>query len=467
MSGSIEKTILSNLLHSEQYARKVIPFIKSEYFIDKTQGIVADTLVNFFNQYNHPPSIDILTVELSKRQELKNQQVFSTVEQFINELDFVSNDQDWLVKETEGFCKKRAMTLAILDAYEIVEGNDKTRSEDAIPSILQNALSVCFDPSVGHDYLEDYQARLDFYHREEERLPFDIELLNKITAGGLRKKTLNVFMGGTGTGKSLVLGHISAATLMQGKNVLYISMEMSEDSIGERIDANLLDIPMGQLKKIDASMYESKMNRLIKKTAGKLIFKEYPTTSAHVGHFKILIDELKTKKNFYPDLIIIDYLNICASSRIKAGSGANSYTVVKSIAEEIRGLAMECNVPIISATQTTRSGYGSTDVDMTDVSESFGLAHTVDVLLALITTEELENLNQLMIKQLKNRYNDPNYYKRFVVGIDRSKMRLFDLEESAQKDIIDSGQDKDDDMPAFDKSSFGKRMKTAGTDFKF
>lgn len=354
MSGSIEKTILSNLLHSEQYARKVIPFIKSEYFIDKTQGIVADTLVNFFNQYNHPPSIDILTVELSKRQELKNQQVFSTVEQFINELDFVSNDQDWLVKETEGFCKKRAVTLAILDAYEIVEGNDKTRSEDAIPSILQNALSVCFDPSVGHDYLEDYQARLDFYHREEERLPFDIELLNKITAGGLRKKTLNVFMGGTGTGKSLVLGHISAATLMQGKNVLYISMEMSEDSIGERIDANLLDIPMGQLKKIDASMYESKMNRLIKKTAGKLIFKEYPTTSAHVGHFKILIDELKTKKNFYPDLIIIDYLNICASSRIKAGSGANSYTVVKSIAEEIRGLAMECNVPIISATQTTR-----------------------------------------------------------------------------------------------------------------
>ena len=354
MSGSIEKTILSNLLHSEQYARKVIPFIKPEYFIDKTQGIVADTLVNFFNQYNHPPSIDILTVELSKRQELKNQQVFSTVEQFINELDFVSNDQDWLVKETEGFCKKRAVTLAILDAYEIVEGNDKTRSEDAIPSILQNALSVCFDPSVGHDYLEDYQARLDFYHREEERLPFDIELLNKITAGGLRKKTLNVFMGGTGTGKSLVLGHISAATLMQGKNVLYISMEMSEDSIGERIDANLLDIPMGQLKKIDASMYESKMNRLIKKTAGKLIFKEYPTTSAHVGHFKILIDELKTKKNFYPDLIIIDYLNICASSRIKAGSGANSYTVVKSIAEEIRGLAMECNVPIISATQTTR-----------------------------------------------------------------------------------------------------------------
>ena len=354
MSGSIEKTILSNLLHSEQYARKVIPFIKSEYFIDKTQGIVADTLVNFFNQYNHPPSIDILTVELSKRQELKNQQVFSTVEQFINELDFVSNDQDWLVKETEGFCKKRAVTLAILDAYEIVEGNDKTRSEDAIPSILQNALSVCFDPSVGHDYLEDYQARLDFYHREEERLPFDIELLNKITAGGLRKKTLNVFMGGTGTGKSLVLGHISAATLMQGKNVLYISMEMSEDSIGERIDANLLDIPMGQLKKIDTSMYESKMNRLIKKTAGKLIFKEYPTTSAHVGHFKILIDELKTKKNFYPDLIIIDYLNICASSRIKAGSGANSYTVVKSIAEEIRGLAMECNVPIISATQTTR-----------------------------------------------------------------------------------------------------------------
>lgn len=467
MSGSIEKTILSNLLHSEQYARKVIPFIKSEYFIDKIQGIVADTLVNFFNQYNHPPSHDILTVELSKRQELKNQQVFSTVEQFINELDFVSNDQDWLVKETEGFCKKRAVTLAILDAYEIVEGNDKTRSEDAIPSILQNALSVCFDPSVGHDYIEDYATRFDFYHRNEEKIPFDIELLNKITGGGLRRKTLNVMMGGTGTGKSLTLCHFSAAALSQGKNVLYLSMEMSEESIGERIDANLLDISIGDMKKVDRASYDSKFHRLIKRTTGKLIIKEYPTTSAHVGHFKSLIDELKLKKNFHPDLIVIDYLNICASARIKAGSGANSYTIVKSIAEEIRGLAVECNVPVISATQTTRSGFSNTDVDMTDVSESFGLAHTVDLMLALISTEELENLNQLMIKQLKNRYNDPSYYKRFVVGIDRSKMRLFDLEESAQKDIIDSGQDKDDDMPAFDKSSFGKRMKTAGTDFKF
>ena len=467
MSGSIEKTILSNLLHSEQYARKVIPFIKSEYFIDKTQGIVADTLVNFFNQYNHPPSIDILTVELSKRQELKNQQVFSTVEQFINELDFVSNDQDWLVKETEGFCKKRAATLAILDAYEIVEGNDKSRSEDAIPSILQNALSVCFDSSVGHDYLEDFNERFEFYHRIEEKLPFDLELLNKITKGGLPKKTLNVILAGTGVGKSMFMCHVAASTLMQSKNVLYITMEMAEERIAERIDANLLNLTMDQLASLNKNAFDTKIGRLINKCSGKLIIKEYAQGSAHAGHFKLLLDELKTKRNFTPDLIVIDYLNICASSRLKPGGGVNSYTYVKSIAEELRGLAQEYNVPTLTATQTTRNGFSNTDVDITDTSESFGLPATADLMLALISSEELENLNQLMIKQLKNRYNDPNYYKRFVVGIDRSKMRLFDLEESAQKDIIDSGQDKDDDMPAFDKSSFGKRMKTAGTDFKF
>ena len=467
MSGSIEKTILSNLLHSEQYARKVIPFIKSEYFIDKTQGIVADTLVNFFNQYNHPPSIDILTVELSKRQELKNQQVFSTVEQFINELDFVSNDQDWLVKETEGFCKKRAVTLAILDAYEIVEGNDKARSEDAIPSILQNALSVCFDSSVGHDYLEDFDERFEFYHRIEEKLPFDLELLNKITKGGLPKKTLNVILAGTGVGKSMFMCHVAAGALMQSKNVLYLTMEMSENRIAERIDANLLNMTIDELGSVSKDIFETRIGRLIKKTQGKLIVKEYPTSSAHAGHFKVLLNELKSKKNFIPDLIVVDYLNICSSSRVKLGSGANSYTVIKSIAEELRGLAQEYDVPLLTATQSNREAQTSTDIDLTNTSESIGLPQTCDLMLALISSEELENLNQLMIKQLKNRYNDPSYYKRFVVGIDRSKMRLFDLEESAQKDIIDSGQDKDDDMPAFDKSSFGKRMKTAGTDFKF
>ena len=467
MSGSIEKTILSNLLHSEQYARKVIPFIKPEYFIDKTQGIVADTLVNFFNQYNHPPSLDILTVELSKRQELKNQQVFSTVEQFINELDFVSNDQEWLVKETEGFCKKRAVTLAILDAYEIVEGNDKTRSEDAIPSLLSEALSVSFDSSIGHDYFADYESRYDFYHKVDEKLPFDLELFNKITNGGLSRKTLNVIMAGPKVGKSMLMCHIAASTLLLGKNVLYITMEMAEERIAERIDANLLDVNLSSIRNLDKEQFSSKINRLINKTKGQLIIKEYPTSGAHAGHFKALLQDLKSKKKFVPDLIIVDYLNICSSSRVKLAAGANSYTYVKSIAEELRGLAVEFNVPILSATQVNRAGVGNTDVDMTNTSESMGLPMTVDIMLAMISTDELEELGQIMVKQIANRYADSSYYKRFVIGVNRAKMKFFDLEESAQKDIIDSGQDKDDDMPAFDKSSFGKRMKTAGTDFKF
>ena len=476
MSGSIERTILSNLLHNEEYARKVIPFIKSEYFIDKSQGVVAETIVNFFNQYNHIPSLDILGIELSKRPELKNGSIFSAVESFVNELDFTSNDTEWLFKETETFCKKRAVTLAILDSYEIVEGNDKNRTEDAIPSILADALAICFDTSIGHDYLEDFDSRYDFYHRKEEKLPFDLELLNKITKGGLSKKTLNVVMAGTGVGKSMFMCHVAASTLMQSKNVLYLTMEMAEQRIAERIDANLLNMTMSELSTVDRESYHNRIGKLIKKSSGKLIIKEYPQGSAHAGHFKLLLDELKTKRNFTPDLIVIDYLNICASSRIKNGSGANSYTIVKSIAEEIRGLAQECNAPILTATQTTRSGFNSTDVELTDTSESFGTPATADLFLALISSEELENLNQLMIKQLKNRYNDPNYYKRFVVGIDRARMRLYDLEESAQKNLADSGQTKTsagvaDDTPVFDKTSFGQRMKSTGkvatSDFTF
>jgi len=379
MSGSIEKTILSNLLHCEEYARKVIPFIKPEYFIDKTQGLIADTLVKFFAEYSHPPSLDILSVELSKRNELKNPQVLKVVEDFIGELDFVSNDQDWLLTSTESFCKKRAVTLAILDAYEIVEGNDRERSEDAIPSLLSEALSVSFDSSIGHDYFADFESRYDFYHKVDEKLAFDLDLLNKITNGGLSRKTLNVIMAGPKVGKSMMMCHCASSVLLQGKNVLYITMEMAEERIAERIDANLLDVNLANIRNLDKDQYTNKINRLVTKTKGQLIIKEYPTSGAHAGHFKSLLQDLKSKKKFVPDLIVIDYLNICSSSRVKLGAGANSYSYVKSIAEELRGLAVEFNVPILSATQVNRSGYGSSDIDMTDTSECI----SVDELITL------------------------------------------------------------------------------------
>jgi len=368
------------------------------------------------------------------------------------------------LKNTEDFCKKQAVYNAIIDSFEIIEGKNKVLSEDAIPSMLSEALSVSFDKSVGHDYLEDFEHRYDFYHRVEEKLAFDLEMFNKITKGGLSKKTLNVILAGTGVGKSLFMCHVAASALVQNKNVLYITMEMAEERIAERIDANVLNLSMDELSKVEKDIYESRIGKLIKKTTGKLIIKEYPTAAAHAGHFKSLLEELKLKRDFKPDLIIIDYLNICASSRIKHGSGVNSYTYIKSIAEELRGLGVEYNVPVLSATQTTRGGYDNTDVDLTDTSESFGLPATVDFMFALISTEELENLNQIMVKQLKNRYNDPSYYKRFVIGVDRARMKLYDVEDSAQKNISDSGQE---DKPMFDKTSFGQRMKSAGEGFTF
>ena len=450
-------------MHNEAYCRKVVPFLKTEYFSDHFEKVVAQELVSFFTQYNKPASLDILAIQLGKRKDLRGEQL-SQVEVYINELTFKTDNDDWLYKNTEAFCKKQAVYNAIIDSFEIIEGKDKVRTEDAIPSMLSDALAVSFDSSVGHDYLEDFEERYDFYNRKEEKLEFDLDLFNKITKGGLSKKTLNVILAGTGVGKSLFMCHMAAAALMQGKNVLYITMEMAEERIAERIDANLLNMTMEELSKVTKDIYETRLGKLIKKTAGKLIVKEYPTAAAHSGHFKALLEELKMKRNFKPDLIIIDYLNICSSARMKAGAGVNSYTFVKSIAEELRGLAVEYNVPIISATQTTRGGFGNTDVGLEDTSESFGLPATTDLMFALISTEELENLNQIMVKQLKNRYNDVNYYKRFVIGVDRSRMKLYDVEESAQKNISDAGQD---DGPVFDKSSFGQRMKSAGEGFTF
>lgn len=454
---NIEKTILSNLIHNEEYCRKVVPFLKKEYFADHFENVIADELLQFFTTYNKPASLDILAIQLGKKKLSKDQ--ISGLETYLNDLTFKTTNDEWLMKETEGFCKNRAITNAVLDAFDIIEGKDKVRTEDAIPAMMSEALSVCFDSSVGHDYIEDYQDRYDFYHRIEEKLEFDLSMFNKITKGGLSKKTLNVILAGTGVGKSLFMCHAAAAAMMQGKNVLYITLEMAEERIAERIDANLLNMTMDELGTCDRDIFETRIGKLIKKTTGRLIVKEYPTASAHAGHFKSLLDELRIKRDFRPDFIVIDYLNICASSRMKHGAGVNSYTYVKSIAEELRGLAVEYNVPVLSATQTTRGGYDNTDVDLTDTSESFGLPATVDFMFALISTEELEQLNQIMVKQLKNRYNDPSYYKRFVIGVDRARMKLYDVEESAQKNISDSGQDTG---PVFDKSGFGKRMKQAG-----
>ncbi len=430
---------MSNLIHNETYSRKVIPFIKLEYFTDHYEKVISQEIINFFDQYNSTITLDILAIQISNRSELRENQL-QDIEKYINELTFKTDNEQWLYDNTEKFCKNRAVINAIIDAYDIVEGKNKDKTEDAIPSLLSDALAVSFDSSVGHDYLEDYQERYDFYHRVEEKIPFDLDIFNKITKGGLSKKTLNIILAGTAVGKSLFMCHVAASSLLQNKNVLYITMEMAEERIAERIDANLLNMNMNEMATIDLPTYNNRINKLIKKTSGKLIVKQYPTSTAHSGHFKALLEELKIKRNFKPDMIIIDYLNICCSSRIKNGSGVNSYTYVKSIAEELRGLAVEYDVPLLSATQTTRGGFGNTDVELTDTSESFGLPATADMMFALIATEELENLNQIMVKQLKNRYADPGYYKRFVIGVDRSRMKLYDVEESAQKDISESGQ---------------------------
>jgi len=437
MSLKIEEITLSKLILNDTYTKKVLPFIKDDYFDSSSHRILFSTLSEYVNKFETTPEPNALKIEVEKRRDI-SEEIYKEVEQFLNNLDRDHYNEDWLIETTEKWCKEKAIYIALMESVKIADGQDKTRTKDAIPSIMSEALGVCFDDHVGHDYIQDSDERYDFYHKKEEKIPFDIEYLNKITKGGLPNKTLNIALAGTGVGKSLFMCHMASSVLLQGRNVLYITMEMAEEKIAERIDANLLDIPIQQLNSplLTKEKYSSKLLQLKQKTQGKLIIKEYPTASAHVGHFKALLNELSMKKGFSPDIIFIDYLNICASSRYK-GTIVNSYTYVKAIAEELRGLAVEQNVPIVSATQTTRAGFGSSDVDLTDTSESFGLPATADLMLALISTEDLEGLNQIMVKQLKNRYNDPTMYKRFVVGIDRSKMRLYDCDQ--QDDIIDAG----------------------------
>jgi replicative DNA helicase len=460
----IEQKILSNLIYDEQYCRKVVPFIKRDYFADRKEQILAHEIIEFFNKYNKPATKDVLSIEVSNRKDLTDKELVE-LNEYITTINHEPVNEDWLFENTEKFCKDRAVYNAILTSIKIIDGKDKVHTQDAIPSILSDALSVSFDSHVGHDYISDHADRYEYYHRVEEKISFDLDMFNKITKGGLSKKTLNIALAGTGVGKSLFMCHVAGSVLNQGKNVLYITMEMAEERIAERIDANLLNLTMDELKVIDRDIYENRIDKIAKKTQGKLIIKEYPTAGAHSGHFRALLEELKMKRNFKPDIIFIDYLNICASQRLKQGANINSYTYVKAIAEELRGLAVEYNVPIVSATQTTRSGYTNSDPGLEDTSESFGLPATADFMFALVSNEELEALNQIIVKQLKNRYNDPSFYKRFVIGIDRAKMKLYDTEASAQTGLSDAGQD---DEPMFDKSSFGRRQKTESFEgFKF
>ena len=438
----VEVLILRNLLYNEEYLRKVIPFIKSDYFEDTNQRILFEEILNFVSEYNQLSTKEVLCIEVEKRQDI-NDTTFQEITKLISYLEDVPTDFDWLVDTTEKWCRDRAIYLALMESISLADGKDKEKDRDAIPGILSDALAVSFDTHVGHDYLNDYEERYESYHKKEDKIEFDLEYFNKITKGGLPNKTLNIALAGTGVGKSLFMCHVASSALLGGKNVLYITLEMAEEKIAERIDANLLNIPIQEIGDLPKVMFENKVTNLAKKTQGTLIIKEYPTASAHSGHFKALLNELALKKSFRPDIIFIDYLNICSSSRYRGNSTVNSYSYIKSIAEELRGLACEANVPIVSATQTTRSGYGSSDVELTDTSESFGLPATADLMFALISSDDLEGLGQIMVKQLKNRYNDPTVYKKFAVGIDRAKMRLYDCEQSAQDDILDSGKEEE------------------------
>ena len=449
METRIENTIIKNLIQNETYTRKVIPFIKSEYFTESSEKLVFEEIVNYFDKYTKSPTVEALLINLDNVTS-KGDAIVKSSKQLVENIKTDDTPLDWLIDETEKWCKDRAIYIAVMDSIEVLDETSK-RSTGEIPDLLKDALSVSFDTHIGHDQLEDADERFEFYNTEEEKMPFDLEYFNKITKGGLPNKTLNICLAGTGVGKSLFMCHMASNCLLMGKNVLYITMEMSEERIAERIDANTMNVPMKELPDVSKKEYDKKIQRIKNKTKGKLIVKEYPTAAAHVGHFRHLLQELNIKKDFRPDIIFIDYLNICASHRIRPGSGANSYTLVKSIAEELRGLAVEHDVPMVSATQTTRSGYGSTDIGLEDTSESFGLPATADLMFALITSEELEDLDQLVVKQLKNRYNDPTIFKRFVIGIDRSRMKLYDVEQEAQEELIEGDTLIDDDIPVADR----------------
>ena len=451
----IETTILRNLLFDEEYARKTIPFIQPDFFEDKSEKIIFEETTSFINKYDSCITVEALNIEVENRTDLTEEEVKNIVS-ISKEFTNAPVDSQWLLDTTEKWCRDRAIYLALMESIHIADGNDEKRNRDAIPTILSEALAVSFDNNIGHDYLQNYEDRYEYYHKTEDKIPFDLEYFDKITKGGLPNKTLNIALAGTGVGKSLFMCHHASSVLLQGRNVLYITMEMAEEKIAERIDANLLNVPIQQLVDLPRNMFDKKVNRLADKTQGTLIIKEYPTAAAHSGHFKALLNELALKKSFKPDIIFIDYLNICASSRYRAGSNVNSYSFIKAIAEELRGLAVEANVPIVSATQTTRSGFASSDVDLTDTSESFGLPATADLMFALISTEELEGLSQIMVKQLKNRYNDPTIHKRFIVGIDRAKMRIYDCEQKAQEDVLDSGTNEEYNEEKIPKKSFAE-----------
>ena len=435
MTERIEETILRNLIYNEQYYRKVVPFIKADYFQEYHEKIVFEEIADFAAKYDKVPTKEVLTINLQNRGDL-TEETFKDSIQGINSLSDDWVDYDWLLDSTEKWCQDRAIYLALMQSIKIADGGDKKFTKGAIPSILQDALAVSFDEHIGHDYIEQSSDRYEFYHRKEEKIPFDLEKFNFITKGGLPNKTLNIALAGTGVGKSLFMCHMAGSALTQGYNVLYITCEMAEEKIAERIDANLLNVNVKDIMELPEVLFNSKVNEISRKTQGKLIIKEYPTASAHAGHFKALLSDLKLKKDFTPDLIFVDYLNICASVRYK-GAVVNSYTYVKAIAEELRGLAVESNLPIISATQTTRSGYGNSDPDLTDTSESFGLPATADFMFALISTEELEQQGRILVKQLKNRYNDPTSSRKFILGIDRAKMRLYDVADDSSAITIE------------------------------
>jgi len=447
----LEQTILKNLIYNEQYTRKVLPFIRADYFSDKIERTLFKEIFDFVNEYKNLPSHEALVINFTESKNLTEPEVRSTID-LLNEIKLNKDETveiKWLTQQTEKFCQDKAIYNAIMESVSILDDKTQKKPKGEIPKLLADALGVSFDSHVGHDYINDFESRYDFYHRVESRIRFDLDIFNKITKGGLPKKTLNIALAGTGVGKSLFMCHVASSCLSQGQNVLYITLEMAEEKIAERIDANLLNIDLNELHTITKESYDRKFSALRSKTHGKLIIKEYPTASASTLHFRALLNELALKKSFKPDIIFVDYLNICSSSRIKPGGNVNSYTYIKSIAEELRGLAVENDVPIVSATQTTRSGFTNSDPGLEDTSESFGLPATADFMFALVSNEELEALNQILVKQLKNRYSDPNHYKRFVVGIDRAKMRLYDTEQSAQDDIIDSGQVEEKPLNTF------------------
>jgi len=461
----IEHVVLENLINNDEYSRKVLPFLQEEYFHSRTDKIIFKSIKKFFLEYNALPPKESVLIDIDKNKNISEDEC-NNITELVESFTSTNTNLEWLLNETENFCKEKAVYNAIMESIHIIDGKSDTKTENAIPNILSDALSVSFDTHIGHDYIEDSEERFEFYHKVEKRVPFDLDFFNIITGGGTPQKTLNIIMSGTGVGKSLFMCHHAANCLVQNLNVLYITCEMAEERIAERIDVNLMDISMDDLKDLPKHIYDKKINTSTAGMSGKLIIKEYPTATANANHFRILLEELKLKKKFKPDVVFIDYLNICASSRLKSGGNVNTYQYVKSIAEEIRGLAVEYNVPVWSATQTNRQGFSNTDVELENVSESFGLPATADFMFALVTTEELDEQNQVLVKQLKNRYNSATANKKFILGINRAKMKLYDVKRNEQSGLIESNQDTKTTLGSgFDGENFNDKFKTSKEKF--